>query len=354
MKEKKNMIVVNDDYRLLKGGKIKEGGLARNEAIINWLKDNKAVKEIKLNRNRIVNAFTTIRVLLDSNHETILFFYPTVGIPIIKNGFIGRICSNLYIFLLERALPRNKVILDICDLKYEQAMDLKIDTDRLDALQYTESRLFRCDCDFVFASESMKEYAKKKYGLKDKKCHVLENGGNLCFEKIKIPFTNGKIKLVYAGTLNKGRCIEKMIDRIKTISQATLYLCGTGGEWIKDDGNIVNMGVLDEDAAHYLVSKCDIGLIPYDEGREYYNIAYPTKLAFYVTSGIAFISTDVKEVRKIVSSYGVGYIGEIDHWNNIIETLYEKDLKLQKDKINNIKHEFTWDYKCKNSFLATL
>jgi hypothetical protein len=37
------------------------------------------------------------------------------------------------------------------------------------------------------------------------------------------------------------------------------------------------------------VARCDVGLIPYDDSREYYNIAYPTKLSSYIVAGIPFL-----------------------------------------------------------------
>ena len=94
--------------------------------------------------------------------------------------------------------------------------------------------------------------------------------------------------------------------------------------------------------------------IPYDESKQYYNIAYPTKLAFYITAGIPFISTDVNEVRTIVNNYSIGYISPINQWNKIINEISLDEIKKQKEKANAIKNEFHWDFKCHNSYLASL
>lgn len=348
------MMVLNDDYRLLHGGSIKEGGLARNEAILGWLRENKKIEEIRLDKGRIKNAIITLKILRKTNNETIYMFYPTVGIPVLKDGIAGKLCSELFISSLNKACLHNRVMVDICDLKFEQSIDLEIDKDRLKAIKRTEKRLFDSPCEFVFASESMKEYAANKYSIPLHRCHVLDNGGNFEFAETDFPKASSKIKLVYAGTLNKGRCIETMIDSMKNVHNAVLYLCGTGGDWIREEDNIKYLGSLDESGAHYIVSQCDIGLIPYDSSRRYYNIAYPTKLAFYITAGIPFISTDVKEVKKIYDRYNIGYIAEIDAWNNLFESIDREEIKKQKDKIEIFSKEFSWDYKCKNSILSEL
>lgn len=348
------MIVINDDFRLLNGGKVKEGGLARNEAILRWLKENKNVKEIRLDKGRLKNALITLNILNQSKNEIIYLFYPTVGIPVLKEGIVGKMCSDLFIAALGKACRNNRVIVDICDLKFEQAIDLEIDKDRLNAIERTERRLFGSKCEFVFASESMREYATNKYHIPSHRCSVLDNGGSFEFSKVKFLESSDIIKLVYAGTLNKGRCIEAMIDSMKNVNNAVLYLCGTGGDWIREEKNIKYLGSLDEGAAHYIVSQCDIGLIPYDNSRMYYNIAYPTKLAFYVTAGIPFISTDVKEVRKIHNKYNVGYIADISAWHNLFESIEMEEIIKLKAGIKTICNKFTWNYKCENSILMEL
>lgn len=348
------LIVINDDYRLLNKGNVNEGGLARTEAIIGWLTENKRIDEIRLTNSRIKNAVIVLKFLRKTKNADIFIFYPTVGMPVLRQGIAGRICSDLFISALNKACLHNKIIIDISDLKYEQAIDLEIDNNRLKAMERTEKRLFDSSCEFVFASESMKEYAANKYSIPLNRCHVLDNGGSFKFTETDIPKCDSKIKLVYAGTLNKGRCIEAMIDSVKNIHNAVLYLCGIGGDWIKEEENVKYLGPLDESCAHYVVSQCDIGLIPYDSSRLYYNIAYPTKLAFYITAGIPFISTDTKEVLKIYEKYNIGYISEMNGWNNLFESIDIEEIKKQKARIKTFKNDFTWDYKCQNSILSEL
>ena len=143
------MIVVNDDYRLIDDGRVKEGGLSRNEAIIKWLRNNSTITEAKLCNGRIVNMLYVLRILI-TKKDKILFFYPTVGIPILKNGLLGRMLQTLFFFIVRISSKRNQILFDICDLKYEQAIDLSIDKERLEAIKRAENLLFALECKYIF------------------------------------------------------------------------------------------------------------------------------------------------------------------------------------------------------------
>lgn len=345
------MFVINDDYRMLQNGQVKEGGLARNEALIAWVKKNKNAREIKLDQTRIQNGIKILNMLNRTRNETILMFYPTVGVPILKNGVLGNLCSTLFFRALKKACKNNRIIIDICDLKYEQAIDLDLDKERRETIKEVENKLFGFDCYYIFASTSMMEYARKKYSIQNEKCFVIDNGSSLVSEQTEFDIDDRKINLIYSGTLNKGRNISKMLECVSENNNVVLYLCGTGGEWIENSKNIRYLGALEEKVAHYIVSQCDLGLIPYDETRQYYHIAYPTKLSFYITAGIPFLSTDVKEVRNIQKKYNIGYISEISNWQDIIANKDKSQINAEKTKARNIQNEFTWDYKCRHSII---
>jgi hypothetical protein len=86
----------------------------------------------------------------------------------------------------------------------------------------------------------------------------------------------------------------------------------------------------------------DAILIPYDSQRPYYNIAYPTKLSFYITAGISFLSTNVQEVKDINNKYSIGYIKDIESWDLFIKSLSKSEILKKKENVINIKHKFLW------------
>lgn len=346
------MIVINDDFHLMTDGKIYEGGIARNEAVITWIRENdKNYKELRLDKNRVQNAFTVINFLSKIKNAKILLFYPTVGVPLNKNGIVGKIVSSLFFSALKTAEKNNEILIDICDLKYEQSIDLQIDRERRKAMKNTETKLFNQNVYFNFASSSMQNYAIEKYMINPQKTGVLLNGGINESVEANLSVDSSKINLVYAGTLNKGRSIEKMIDSVNGINNIHLYLLGAGGEWIDTNSHVTYLGKMEEARAHAFVRKCDMGLIPYDESKLYYNLAYPTKLSFYLTAGIPFLSTDVSESNNVVKKYKVGYVQKLKDWKTFIGSISKEDIEAQKRNIAKIDSNFLWSSICSSNKL---
>jgi glycosyltransferase involved in cell wall biosynthesis len=344
------IIFINENYRLLQKSKsVLEGGLARNIALMKWFQNNiVGLVEIKLKKNRINNFFKVLIVLIFNRNKTILFQYVTVGIPLFNRTVFGKISSFIFLRSVKISSIFNDIIFDVSDLKYEQSIDLKIQNGKIKLMQKFEEFFFKLDVKFLFSSFSMQEYACHKYNISKEKNEVIINGGyisNLNYSDI-IEINSNFVNCVYAGTLNKGRSIEEMIKNFPIEKGYKLYLLGIDGDWINKEvrrENIIYLGSYAQDIAHQIVSNCDLGLIPYDSTKKYYNIAFPTKLSFYITAGIPFLSTCVNEVMKITEKYQVGYTDDICNWTNKIRNLSKENLLNEKIKITNIMQDFEWD-----------
>lgn len=334
-----------------KNSKILEGGMARDYAFMNWIENKiQNCKIVQLDNNKLKNICTIFYILIFKKYFNIVFQYPRIGIPIYNNTFLGKIISNLYINLIMFASKKNNLIFDVSDIKYEQLVDLNINMSNLDYIKKLEYKFFKLPVEFIFASDSMRHYACKKYEIEIEDTDVCINGGNkITYDKksnLEKYIDKDKINYVYAGSLNKGRQIEQMIYNFLKNSNVQLILMGTGGEWIQDNDlpqNIIYLGAVEEIHAHYIVSKCDIGLIPYDDSKLYYNIAYPTKLSFYITAGIPFLSTGVNEVKIINEKYNIGFIDKITNWSEAINNITLEEIKEMKIRISNINEEFYWE-----------
>lgn len=351
------LVFINDNERIRKtvGQEVKDGGLSRNFA---W--------EKKLTRSRIENIVLTntkahilqvFKAFLQKN-KTIFSLYPTVGIAILNNGLERRFERFIYFYLIKKAAEHNRVVFDVCDLKYEQAIDLDVNQDKLDIIKKVENRFFQIEnLYYIFASYTMRDYAVKKYHIPVDHTDVCINGSNrlILDNCIDVQFSKDTTYFVYAGTLNAGRNIEKMIDSFPEQSDKCLILMGINGEWInekfKSRSNIKYLGAVAEDKCHYIVSKCDIGLIPYDENREYYNVAYPTKLSFYITAGIPIISTPVKEVLRVNEEEELGWNCPLESWGSLIEELSYQDIILKRGFISRIRDNFLWENTLESVFL---
>jgi len=137
-----------------------------------------------------------------------------------------------------------------------------------------------------------------------------------------------------------------MIEVFPDDEKYELFLMGNEGDWLRsivDKKNIRYLGNLPEDVAMEVVTRCDVGLIPYDQTKLYYNLAYPTKLAFYLSCGIPFLSTEVQEIINWKKNNNIGYTKNIDNWNKYIKMIDRENISEEKKKIIDIKSLVYWD-----------
>lgn len=348
MKMENSLVFVSPVSRIIKQKKIvSEGGVARYYAWDNRIRAIRCRREntqiIELTGRK--RLFRLMKLYILSKEKRLFFLYPYAGIRLDRKGFVYEILSIIFIILMRYCSCRNQVILDISDLKYEQSLDLELDSLDSRALKIIEKILFSGrKFYFIFASESMREFAVRKYKIpKDRACTCI-NGGDI-IERHSDRRADNVIKYVYSGTLNKGRNIKRMIDSFPDKEGYQLILMGTDGDWleniVKKRSNIKYLGAIAEQEAHEIVSFCDVGLIPYDEHRLYYNIAYPTKLSFYITAGISYLATPTQEIKRL--DYDFGYVCRMDDWKNTILNMEINDLNEKKKKIAQIRERFSWD-----------
>lgn len=338
--------------------KLNEGGLARNYAFANYLSQNGFTTLNYYPNNivkRVINIFKLTRILLTSKKNTIFIhgnFYITNYLVQIF-GF--HFYVNLVAAILKKASYNNNIIIEINDLRYEQAKDLKNKKVTRKFDENEKKILYDLkNVKYIFASNSMKEYAIKKYKLREENASVIINGGPLLDKNLilkdKFKISN-KINYVYAGTLNKGRQIENMINIFENNSKVTLYLLGSGGEWIENENvkeNIKYLGPMVEREAHKFVSLCDVGLIPYNQNGFYYNLCYPTKASFYITAGIPFLSTELDELIYIFKQKDICYFKELTEWEIFINEIDKDTINIMKKKVINKSYQFDWEFLLKS------
>ena len=324
----------------------REGGIARDMAYIAFL--NTKYYLVRLGRFKALNFFKVLIVLLLLRNRKIFIHFPFNGIPLSDKFFVLKLFRLIFLRIIYYSSQYNELVFDIADLPYEQAIDLDLPIPYY--YQEIERKIFNLPAKFIFASYSMRSYACNKFQLPIDNTSVCINGG-LVLSKEILKVNNHlidkeKVNFVYAGTLNKGRGIMRVIEVFKNAPDVNLTLLGEMGEWInniKPADNIRYLGPIDERIAHSLVSLFDVGIVPYDSQKLYYNIAYPTKLSFYITAGITFLSTDVSEVKIINEKYKMGFVYPIEDWNHEILKLKKDEVLNKKKIILKYKEEFYWD-----------
>ena len=335
-----DIVFINGNNRKF-AAKTVEGGLSRNRAWEKWLLSHSAgVKDLQLKKGKIIHNFQVYCALLLNRNKTIFFLYPVVGVPIFYMNFFEKILSRVFFLCVKISNRYNTVVFDISDLKYEQSIDLNLLNTREGIRgKEIEEKLFSTNSFYIFASNSMKKYACDKYNIDPNKADVCINGGSEikadCIRNNEyLDMIDEKcINFVYAGTLNKGRQIEELISSFPNNTRIHLYLLGPNGEWINTEReNISYLGPIEEDIAHAFVSRCDVGIIP-----------YPTKLSFYITANLPFLSTPVSEVEVENEKINGGWLLPMKKWPEFFENIDIEDIKMKKDKIKEISGQYLWE-----------
>lgn len=337
-------------------GTISEGGAVRNHAFYRHFSSYANVKIVNIASVHIFKRFiNTFNFILYFSFKRNHHIYMHLGaIFVLFPTFLFRLgLGQIVFYFLDRLSKRHVLQIEVNDLPFEQNRDLELPN--LPFIQSFQKRLFSFKrVGYDFASHSMRDYAVKMYNLRSDQCKVLLNGADKIKEfdeslyDVLLKRCPGKLRYVYVGSMNKGRQIEDLIHIFEQ-SNHILYLLGTGGDWIeqtlrlKGIDNIFYLGSFSDSVALQISSLCDVGVIPYDESRLYYNICYPTKVSFYLAAGLPILSTPLKETQYVLQNKDVAQFLPIACWNEFVSNTKIDDVDVLKQNVLRYRPQFYWD-----------
>lgn len=332
---------------------VREGGMARNLAFQKELLKRNAHVYSFSSMNlfyRIWSFFRIIFFLLYIRKSTLVILQNTLityifPLPFFRYPFLIKIIRRI----LKNTLKKNIIYFEINDLIYEQSKDLKLNVNPSCSI-YEDFIFTLSGAKFIFASNKMRDYIINKYGVEYRNTQVILNGAPelLSVNNIESEAISKEeiIKFVYVGTLNKGRQIEDMINVFNN-SKHELYLMGIDGEWINlaNKKNVFYIGSFDEYQALVKTSQFDIGVIPYDNKAFYYNLCYPTKNSFYLSSGLPILSTPLEETQNVFKNFGenIAIFAEINDWQLILSELDKSAIIPMKKNVIKCKNKVYWN-----------
>lgn len=333
-----------DTYFSITTPVVKEGGAARDTAFLEHLKNKVQYLYSYRKKNGLARALDGAKIinqLKKCRDRKILFHYSAMRYVFGERILGSNLGSKVVCGFIKHVSMRNIISIEVNDLPYEQALSLKL---KPNTLYNFDKNLFRLGrVKFIFASSEMMKYVVENYSVESAQCSYIVNGAPLLAPRRKR--ASNKLRYVYAGSLNKGRQIQLLLNLFKGL-ESKLYLMGSDGAWVKslciNYKNIIYMGSLDESKAHKLVSVCDCGLIPYDNQEFYYNLAFPTKASFFITAGIPFVSTPTKELMNHFSD-DVAYFRDLNEWADLIKSIDTDEIALRKQKINTMRNKYVWE-----------
>lgn len=244
---------------------------------------------------------------------------------------------------------RVRIVVDVMDMPLYQHRDLGYGIEMSDSRFRVLDRAVFQNADHIwFCSSRIRELAIREYGLRPEATSVVANGSSLYTFSSK-PRDERPFRFVYCGSLARERGIGEMIEAYDQarIPNSELHLAGEAGEWIKQQWNSTNIiyhGKLTDPEAAELASNCNLGLIYYPQ-HGYYQLAYATKLPFYVCAGVPVLCTNVQETGIAVSELGVGRVVDISRFGAAMAELVEQKHVLQscRESLERAREKLTWD-----------
>lgn len=318
-------------------------------SFIKNLPGGKVIPVWDLSFEDLSRLFIFLRKLARDENRFILFSYP--NFPFFAPTFEGFLFFKLFLFLLNKIVKQKgkKIIIDVDDLpSYDDEYCKNLRRGVRKRLLAEEKMLFNSADILWVMTETQARIMNELFGIAPKNFIVVPNG-NIRSESKPAIRRDDKIRLVYAGSFI-WQGIREMVTSFSKLKEknAELYLLGSGYNPIKiqvNDPRIKFLGELDHHSCEEIIRSCDIGILPYDPHNKYYAIAHPAKLSLYITCEIPIITTDVKNIAKIVKEKQIGLVSPFPDMSAAMETLV-KDSHLRKTFSANcakIKEDYYFD-----------
>lgn len=153
-----------------------------------------------------------------------------------------------------------------------------------------------CSCLFDAFIATQEEIKDRLNG----RAHIITNPPILPAHFLPVELKSGTLKFVYVGSISHDRGIRKMIDFVEAYNEyhpSTLTIIGDipkdilGSVLTMSGWRYVNYtGYLQQEEAHVLAARCDVGLLLLDDAADYRQTS-PNKLYEYMLLGIPYISS---------------------------------------------------------------
>lgn len=178
--------------------------------------------------------------------------------------------------------------------------------------------------------------------------------------------TDKKIIIMQGAGINIDRGAEELIEAMQFVSNAILYIIGSGDVWTLLEKRILQLNLREKIILKNKIPRkelmaytynADLGVsIDKNTNLNYFN-SLPNKIFDYLHAGVPVLSSRLPELENIISKYDVGaFIDNHDpkHIASVINDLFASD-RLNALKANTFKaaSELNWDQE-KQKYLAII
>lgn len=167
----------------------------------------------------------------------------------------------------------------------------------------------------------------------------------------------GRKIILYQGSINVGRGLERMIDTMPFINNTVFILIGSG-DIIADlqksvrkkelTDRVVFMGRIPFDSLPMYTRSADLGISLEEDVGLNYRYALPNKIFDYIQAEVPILVSDLPEMKSIVEKYQVGEVASERNpevMASIIKEMLHNQAKRDRWKVNLKKaaNELCWE-----------
>lgn len=336
---------------------VTDGGGSREEALASFLAARGAQRIVVQDeafrgsrRGRLVRSTRLLREVEKAQPDLVVMNYPAYPLFWQFKATRYSVESLLFAERLWRLAGKRgfRVVIDVMDVPVFQYEDLGFRMEMRPGMMKRFDRFLFNRADMLWVcSESLVSVISREYGVPSSRMLAVLNGyvERPAWEAEK---DTGCIRFGYAGSLNRERGIEPVLESFAACEHRDmeLHLCGRAGDWIGEmfnDPRVVYHGELTDEEASKVMSACDVGLIPYPE-HGYYNLAFATKLGFYLGQGLPVLCSNAAETAGHVKRLGVGVCRPIDKFGEAMaEIARRRDyVAAWRERVLKVRGEFSW------------
>ena len=286
-----------------------------------------------------------LRTILWSNHpiiQCIKYFEFMVKSIIVINRIKPKIChghdpSGLFVAYIAKIIWRAYLIYDSHEL-WGHTSHMKSYNKILYKIGgLLEKRIMKSANAIITVNESIAEIMKEQ--LTDRDISIIRNipeitEVNSKFSRKYLQLPDAKFIIIYVGSIAKGRGIEKLIRIMQGLDERVgLAILGVEDIYMSQYKKILRNNHLNDrikflplvkpDEVVDICRFADIGIHPVENTclNNYYCL--PNKIFQYIHAGLSVLCSDFPEMRKIVKTYKVGKVFNIDNIKGIISLVKE-------------------------------
>jgi glycosyltransferase involved in cell wall biosynthesis len=162
--------------------------------------------------------------------------------------------------------------------------------------------------------------------------------------------------LIYQGAVNRGRGLEMVINAMKFLPEAMLFIVGEGDEEKELEklvlkkslyNRIIFYGRVPFEELKFLTMQADLGLSVEEDICLNYRYSLPNKLFDYIHGGIPVLVSGLQEMDKIVSERKIGQIIADRSPEKLATQIHnmlsdDQSIKLWRENAVVTAKEFSW------------